>query len=227
MIDTLEESTGAKPMTGFLVFLTIMIGAAAALKKNKPKTTKKPPKTELQINPIPPQPQPQRPQVQRINAQEIENAIESEPEKKIDFGNARFVLKRKTILTEREIECYQRLVKSLSPNFLVFPQVAFSQILDAKGGSYKQNMWLHRTMSQKVADFLICKADLTMVAIIELDDSSHAGKEDKDRQRDSVVRQIGLLPLRLPRTPKQELLDRYAEILQKLHSPTNRESVTS
>ncbi|PRP71057.1 hypothetical protein BUE93_08875 [Chromobacterium amazonense] len=207
-------------MTGFLIFLTIMIGAAAALKKNKPKTSKKPLKAERDINPPP------RPQPQPIDAQEIAT-LESEPEKKIEFGNARFVLKRKTILTEREIECYQRLVKSLSPNFLVFPQVAFSQILDAKGGSYKQNMWLHRTMSQKVADFLICKADLTMVAIIELDDSSHAGKEEKDRQRDSVVRQIGLLPLRLPRTPKQELLDRYAEILQKLHSPTNRESVTS
>lgn len=72
-------------------------------------------------------------------------------------------------------------------------------------------------MNQKVADFLICKNDLTMVAIIELDDSSHDGKEERDRQRDKIVREIGLMPLRIPCTPPQELIDRYADILAKMH----------
>ncbi|MEN2424902.1 DUF2726 domain-containing protein [Chromobacterium vaccinii] len=134
------------------------------------------------------------------------------------FGNAEFMLKRKTILTDREIECYSRLVKSLSPNFIVFPQVAFSQILTVKGGTHNQNQWLFRTMNQKVADFLICKSDLTMVAVIELDDSSHVGKEEKDRQRDAIIRNVGLMSLRIPRTPPQELLDRYAEIITKMHA---------
>lgn len=133
-----------------------------------------------------------------------------------DYGDARFELKRPTILTAREIECYRRLSASLSPHFLVFPQVAFSQILEARGGTDKQNLWLFRTMSQKVADFLICKSDLTMVAVIELDDRSHIGKEENDRRRDAVMRQIGLLPLRLPRTPQQEALDRYADILLRM-----------
>lgn len=134
-----------------------------------------------------------------------------------DFGKAKFVLKRKAILTEREIECYSRLVKSLSPNFIVFPQVAFSQILAVQGGTQNQNQWLFRTMSQKVADFLVCKKDLTMVAVIELDDSSHNGKEESDKRRDAIIRGVGLMSLRIPRTPPQELLDRYANILTKMH----------
>ncbi|MCD4502308.1 DUF2726 domain-containing protein [Chromobacterium vaccinii] len=95
--------------------------------------------------------------------------------------------------------------------------MAFSQILAVKGGTQNQNQWLFRTMNQKVADFLICKNDLTMVAIIELDDSSHDGKEERDRQRDKIVREIGLMPLRIPCTPPQELIDRYADILAKMH----------
>ncbi|AAQ60107.1 DUF2726 domain-containing protein [Chromobacterium violaceum] len=140
-----------------------------------------------------------------------------EIEKTNSYGAARFVLKRPTILTPREIECYRRLTVSLCPNFLVFPQVAFSQILDTKGGSRWQREWLRRTMSQKVADYLICKNDLTMIAVIELDDSSHLGKEEQDKMRDAVIRQIGLMPLRIPETPPQELLDRYASILSKMY----------
>ncbi|MCP1290343.1 DUF2726 domain-containing protein [Chromobacterium sp. S0633] len=138
------------------------------------------------------------------------------------FGSARFKIKGKTLLTQREQECFNRLAKSLSPDFLVFPQVAFSQIIDTEGGSKFDNEGLRRTMSQKVADFVICKTDLTMIAIIELDDRSHIGKEDKDRQRDSIIRQIGLMPLRIPRTPPQRTLDEYANVLRKMHPKEER-----
>ncbi|WP_227108376.1 DUF2726 domain-containing protein [Chromobacterium rhizoryzae] len=138
------------------------------------------------------------------------------------FGSARFKIKGKTLLTQREQECFNRLTKSLSPDFLVFPQVAFSQIIDTEGGSKFDNEGLRRTMSQKVADFVICKTDLTMIAIIELDDRSHIGKEDKDRQRDSIIRQIGLMPLRIPRTPPQRTLDEYANVLRKMHPKEER-----
>ncbi|MBT2867672.1 DUF2726 domain-containing protein [Chromobacterium violaceum] len=149
----------------------------------------------------------------KVGQESLKEKYPSEP----DFGKAKFVLKRKAILTEREIECYSRLVKSLSPNFIVFPQVAFSQILAVQGGTQNQNQWLFRTMSQKVADFLVCKKDLTMVAVIELDDSSHNGKEENDKRRDAIIRGVGLMSLRIPRTPPQELLDRYANILTKMH----------
>ena len=133
------------------------------------------------------------------------------------FGSARFKIKNKTLLTQREQECFKRLTQSLHPDFLVFPQVAFSQIIDTEGGSKFDNEGLRRTMSQKVADFVVCKPDLTMIAIIELDDRSHIGKEEKDKQRDSIVRQIGLMPLRIPRTPAQNTLDEYARILRRMH----------
>lgn len=125
-------------------------------------------------------------------------------------------------MEQREQECFNRLTKSLAPDFLVFPQVAFSQIIDTEGGSKFDNEGLRRTMSQKVADFVICKTDLTMIAIIELDDRSHIGKEEKDKQRDSIIRQIGLMPLRIPRTPPQRTLDEYANVLRKMHPKEER-----
>ncbi|MGR2663160.1 DUF2726 domain-containing protein [Chromobacterium haemolyticum] len=143
-----------------------------------------------------------------------------EPEYKASpkkYGTARFKIKNKTLLTPREQECFKRLTQSLYPDFLIFPQVAFSQIIDTEGGSRNDNEGLRMTMSQKVADFVICKPDLTMIAIIELDDRSHIGKEEKDKQRDSIVRQIGLMPLRIPRTPAQNTLDEYARVLRKMH----------
>ncbi|MDF0605381.1 DUF2726 domain-containing protein [Neisseriaceae bacterium TC5R-5] len=134
-----------------------------------------------------------------------------------DYGKATFKKKRDTILTARETECFKRLSQSLSPDFYVFPQVAFSQILEAHGGTREQNLWLFRTMSQKVADFVVCKQDMTIVAVIELDDRSHDDKKDADKARDQVIRQIGLLPLRLPRTPQQDKIDAYAAVLRRMY----------
>lgn len=181
-------------MTTIAIILIVLIVVAAFMKSSK--------SSELKLK------------------KEEAGAKKNEPEYKASsnkFGNARFKLKGKTLLTQREQECFNRLTKSLSPDFLVFPQVAFSQIIDTEGGSKFDNEGLRRTMSQKVADFVICKTDLTMIAIIELDDRSHIGKEEKDRQRDSIVRQIGLMPLRIPRTPPQRTLDEYASVLKRMH----------
>ena len=48
-------------------------------------------------------------------------------------------------------------------------------------------------ISQKTVDFVVCeKGSLEIVAVIELDDKTHAGKEDKDAFRDSIVEAAGL-----------------------------------
>ncbi|MCD4502312.1 DUF2726 domain-containing protein [Chromobacterium vaccinii] len=134
-------------------------------------------------------------------------------------GKSRFLLKRKQLLTGREIDCYKLLVKELGPEFIVFPQVAFSQILNVTGGTQSENRKLWMTMSQKVADFVICKDDLTMLAILELDDRSHQGKQDKDRARDGVVESVGLKALRIAGAAKQEDIARIAMRLRGMASP--------
>ncbi|MBX9346395.1 DUF2726 domain-containing protein [Chromobacterium vaccinii] len=134
-------------------------------------------------------------------------------------GKSRFLLKRKQLLTGREIDCYKLLVKELGPEFIVFPQVAFSQILSVTGGTQSENRKLWMTMSQKVADFVICKDDLTMLAILELDDRSHQGKQDKDRARDGVVESVGLKALRIAGPAKQEDIARIAMRLRGMANP--------
>ncbi|QND85162.1 Uncharacterized protein ChrSV_2946 [Chromobacterium vaccinii] len=134
-------------------------------------------------------------------------------------SKCRFLLKRKQLLTGREIDCYKLLVKELGPEFIVFPQVAFSQILNVTGGTQSENRKLWMTMSQKVADFVICKDDLTMLAILELDDRSHQGKQDKDRTRDGVVESVGLKALRIAGPAKQEDIARIAMRLRGMACP--------
>lgn len=181
-------------MTTLVIIFIVLVALAALMKSNKGSKIKL--KNE------------------EAKAKKYEPEYEANTRK---FGSARFKIKNKTLLTQREQECFKRLTQSLHPDFLVFPQVAFSQIIDTEGGSKFDNEGLRRTMSQKVADFVVCKPDLTMIAIIELDDRSHIGKEEKDKQRDSIVRQIGLMPLRIPRTPAQNTLDEYARVLRRMH----------
>lgn len=148
---------------------------------------------------------------------EPELAARQAEKKPADYGNARFCLKRPSLLTEREQGCYWRLVEHLAPDFVVFAQVSFSQILNTKGGTGDQNYALYGTMSQKVADFVVCRKDLSMVAVIELDDSSHRGKEEQDKKRDAAVRQAGLLAFRLPNTPGNEPVKNLADVLRRMY----------
>ncbi|MTD33904.1 DUF2726 domain-containing protein [Paludibacterium denitrificans] len=136
--------------------------------------------------------------------------------KTTDYGSARFTLKNPALLTEREQGCYWRLVNALGPDFIVMGQVAFSQMLTVKGGTGYQNHALFSTMRQKVADFVICRKDFTMIAVVELDDSSHANKRDKDKIRDRAIKEAGLLVFRLPSTPNHEPVERLADVLKRL-----------
>ncbi|RQO78177.1 hypothetical protein DBR44_00005 [Aquitalea sp. FJL05] len=153
------------------------------------------------------------------SAPEAPPELKSPPvvKKPMDYGNARFCLKNPSLLTEREQGCYWRLVEHLSPDFIVLAQVGFSQLLSVKGGANEQNNALFGTMRQKVADFVVCRKDLSVVAVIELDDSSHRGKEEQDKKRDAAVRQAGLLAFRLPNTPGNEPVKNLADVLRRMY----------
>lgn len=71
-------------------------------------------------------------------------------------------------------------------------------------------------MRQKVADFLVCRRDFTIAAVVELDDRSHRDKHEQDKARDEVCKQAGLLVFRLPATPDNEPVQRMAEVLRRL-----------
>ena len=71
---------------------------------------------------------------------------------------------------------YFRLVEAL-PDYIVLAQVQLSRFLGVKKGHNYQS-WSNR-INRMSADFVICKKDASIVAVIELDDSTH---QKLDRQ---------------------------------------------
>ncbi|MDD2893321.1 MAG: DUF2726 domain-containing protein [Halothiobacillaceae bacterium] len=79
-------------------------------------------------------------------------------------------------LSQPEQVLYFRLIKAL-PEHVVLAQVQLSRFLGIKKGNNYQS-WLNR-INRMSADFVICSKDFSVIAVIELDDSSH---NKKDRQ---------------------------------------------
>ena len=108
-------------------------------------------------------------------------------------------LQSKPVMTAREQQMYHLLQTAL-PECTVLAQVAFSALVTAKG-------WGNRNrFNRKVADFVLCSQQLNVIAVIELDDNSHAGREREDRERDAMLRLAGYVTLRYANFPTQQAL---------------------
>ena len=100
----------------------------------------------------------------------------------------------KAILTKREHQFFQVLQQAL-PRAYIFPQVSFSAILNTKG------FYTRSQFNRKIADFVLCDQNLKIVAIIELDDSSHKGREQQDTARDAMLNEAGYPVVRYAQIP--------------------------
>ena len=108
-------------------------------------------------------------------------------------------LQSKPVMTAREQQMYHLLQTAL-PECTVLAQVAFSALVTAKG-------WANRNrFDRKVADFVLCSQQLHVITVIELDDSSHAGREREDRERDAMLRLAGYVTLRYANFPTHQAL---------------------
>ncbi|ENX41123.1 DUF2726 domain-containing protein [Acinetobacter sp. NIPH 2100] len=114
--------------------------------------------------------------------------------KKGKNGAARNPIKGKRILTMNEQPTFLRLREAL-PEHIVLAQVSFSAFMTAQGYSTRN------LFNRKVADFVVLDKQFNIVAIVELDDSSHKGKEDKDADRDGLIIEAGHRIIRYQRTP--------------------------
>ena len=109
----------------------------------------------------------------------------------------RTTIKGKRIITMNEQPTFLRLREAL-PEHIVLAQVAFSAFMTASGYATRN------LFNRKVADFVVLDKQFNIVAIVELDDSSHKGKEDKDADRDALVAEAGFRVIRYKRTPDLE-----------------------
>ena len=102
---------------------------------------------------------------------------------------------KKQLLTKPEQVLYFKILEAL-PEYLIFTQVQLSQILGVEKG-YSYSEWYNRINRMSV-DFVVCNKAAEIVALIELDDSTHE-KEDRkeaDRKKDKACKDAGIRLIR-------------------------------
>ena len=126
---------------------------------------------------------------------------------KSKYDPNRFPFETSRPLTEREQVFYWRLRKVL-PEQMVLAQVSLSCILRVEKGN-DTRAWLNR-INRMTVDFLVCLPDATVVAAIELDDSSH-DRSDRiaaDAKKDKALQSAGIKLLRFRDLPTEDELRR-------------------
>lgn len=116
-------------------------------------------------------------------------------------------IKGKRIITMNEQPTFLRLREAL-PEHIVLAQVAFSAFMTAKGYATRN------LFNRKVADFVVLDKQFNVVAIVELDDASHKGKEEKDADRDALIAEAGYRVIRYKRTPDLEQVQKDFGIIK-------------
>lgn len=113
------------------------------------------------------------------------------------FGDVR----PEKLLTDREQAMFYRLQQAF-PNEVVLAQVAFSALLTTKDQPTRS------TFNRKVADFVVATKAFEVLAVIELDDASHKGREVQDNKRDTLLERAGYRVLRCKNVPNADDVQR-------------------
>lgn len=98
-------------------------------------------------------------------------------------------------LSQPEQVLYFRLAQAL-PEHVTLAQVGLSRILGVKKGNNPME-WLNR-INRMSADFVVCNKASNVIAVIELDDSSHQREDRKkaDQKKDKALASAGIRMIR-------------------------------
>ena len=108
---------------------------------------------------------------------------------------------KKPLATANEQPMFWRLTECFpQPEHVVLCQVSFGALLRAKSGASRYSF------SQKMADFVLLDKSFKVLAVIELDDSSHKEREKEDANRDAMLTEAGYRVLRYAKTPDRAKL---------------------
>jgi very-short-patch-repair endonuclease len=103
------------------------------------------------------------------------------------------------VITQFERKMFVRL-KSAFPEHHVLAQVAFSALIT------HHNMKIRNLFNRKVTDFVILNQSFNVIAIVELDDPSHLGREAEDAKRDDMLEEAGYRVFRYTDIPSTHVL---------------------
>lgn len=104
---------------------------------------------------------------------------------------------RRQLLTSREREMFNAL-RTAAPETILLAQVSFSALIDAKQRA------IRNTFDRKTTDFVLCDSTFEEVVVIELDDSSHRGREKEDAEREKLLTDAGYKVIRFRSIPTAE-----------------------
>lgn len=131
-----------------------------------------------------------------------------------------FIVKRP--LTTPEQVLYFRLVETL-PDQVILAQVQLSRFLGVKKG-HDYQAWINR-VNRMSADFVVCAKDASVLAVIELDDSSHdrPGRQDADARKEKALTAAGIRLIRWRATALPDI----ATIKSALHASVSARSASA
>jgi very-short-patch-repair endonuclease len=107
----------------------------------------------------------------------------------------------KRVITAFESRMFTRL-KDAFPHHHILAQVAFSALIT------HDQMKMRNQFNRKVTDFVVLDREYNVVAIVELDDPSHIGKEQEDAERDAMLIAAGYTVIRYTQIPTIRQLQR-------------------
>lgn len=108
-------------------------------------------------------------------------------------------IKPKSLITEHEKTMFGELRQAV-PECQIFVQVALGAILKTQSQNTRNQF------NRLIADFVITDAYFNILAVIELDDKSHDNKQEKDTERDAMLREAGYKVLRYRYMPDKQKL---------------------
>jgi hypothetical protein len=131
-------------------------------------------------------------------------------------------IQRKRLLTPNEIEFFFRLQRAL-PSHHIFTQVSFAAFLTDDGKLSKKSSWAVRTkFDRKIADYVVCDQNFSIVALVELDDRTHVASAD--RHRDALTRAAGYQTLRFQSKQKPSVAE-IAELFRHAGAWTSNHAI--
>ena len=115
-------------------------------------------------------------------------------------------VRARPLLTDNELEFCHRLEDAL-PGFRVLVQVSMGAIMepdldDEEASEPGRYLSVRGRFAQKVLDFVIVDDEYRIVALVELDDSTHDA--DRDAERDRMTGMAGYLTIRYDSRDKPE-----------------------
>lgn len=115
--------------------------------------------------------------------------------KRTDYSNC---YQRKYLLTKNEWYAHKKLRELADPKGLIIcPKVRLLDIIEPRKGEKDYKALFYKIQAKHV-DFVICDSNMKILAILELDDSSHDQKDRQNRDQfvDEILESVGYKVIR-------------------------------